>query len=238
MSADLDLLVDRTSEVPVGTQLAWKLRTLIATGRLTPATQLPGIRELAELAGVNINTVRSVLARLEDQGLLVTQQGRGNFVADGARSHATLARTAELAIEQAVAAGIDPRELAAALYIAPPTAPRIAVPQGERTERQGLRGEIERLERELSELEPIGRLEPKPETAEPRLLTAAELRSIRDKLRSRIDALHHERHQWRLESERAAAAAEKKGLEPASERSWGAGVWTGGSAAVVSWTMS
>ena len=69
MSRDLDLAVDRASEVPVGTQLAWKLRTLIATGDLRSGTRLPGIRELAGLAGVNINTVRSVLGRwLEPAG--------------------------------------------------------------------------------------------------------------------------------------------------------------------------
>src|SRR5947199_8661846 len=120
MSVDLDLVVDLAIEVPVGTQLASELRTLIATGALAPGARLPGIRELAELAGVNINTVRTVLARLEEQGLLVTQQGRGNFIADTAQSHASLAQTADAVISQAQAAGIDPQEPAAALFVTSP----------------------------------------------------------------------------------------------------------------------
>src|SRR4051812_24230269 len=112
MSASPDLSVDRTSEVSVGTQLAWKLRTLIATGELPVGARLPGIRELAEQAGVNINTIRSVIARLEEQGLLLTEQGRGTFVSTTARASATLAQATDAAMSQARAAGIDPRELA------------------------------------------------------------------------------------------------------------------------------
>src|SRR5947209_7226880 len=48
---DLDLAVDRTSEIPLGTQLIWKLRTLIAVGKLKPGDRLPGLREVAESAG-------------------------------------------------------------------------------------------------------------------------------------------------------------------------------------------
>ena len=74
----------RVSEVALGTQLIWKLRTLIARGTVPPGAKLPGIREVAESAGVNVNTVRSVFARLEEQGLLTSEHGRGTFVADGA----------------------------------------------------------------------------------------------------------------------------------------------------------
>src|SRR5437764_58033 len=49
MGEQLDLSVDRETEVPVSTQLIWKLRTLIATGALPPGARLPGIREVAPL---------------------------------------------------------------------------------------------------------------------------------------------------------------------------------------------
>ena len=89
--------IDRESDVPLGTQLAWRLRALIATGRLAPGERLPGVRELAEDAGVNVNTIRSVYARLEEQGLLRSQHGRGTFVAPGAAESADLARVAAAA---------------------------------------------------------------------------------------------------------------------------------------------
>src|SRR3989440_12554250 len=123
MPEGLHLADDRGSDHALGTQLMWKLRALIATGSLPPSSRLPGIREVAESAGVNVNTVRAVFARLEEQGLLASEHGRGTFVAPGARPDATLSEAASAAIAQAAAAGIDPRDLAAALYVstgAPP----------------------------------------------------------------------------------------------------------------------
>src|SRR5438105_14860682 len=117
MAEGLDLSVDRTSEVALGTQLIWKLRALIARGVLPPGSKLPGIREVADAAGVNVNTVRSVFARLEEQGLLASEHGRGTFVAASAQPNETLADAAATAAANAREAGIDLRDLAAALYV-------------------------------------------------------------------------------------------------------------------------
>jgi DNA-binding transcriptional regulator YhcF (GntR family) len=73
--------VNRDGQVPVGTQLTWQLQALITNGRLQPGEQLPSVRGLAQVAGVNVNTVRSVYERLEGEGFVVTQHGRGTFVA-------------------------------------------------------------------------------------------------------------------------------------------------------------
>ena len=70
------------SELPVGVQLSWRLRALIATGRLAAGERLPSFRRLAEWAGVNVNTVRAVYAGLEEAGLVVSRQGQGTFVAE------------------------------------------------------------------------------------------------------------------------------------------------------------
>jgi DNA-binding GntR family transcriptional regulator len=45
------------------------------------------VRQLAALAGVNVNTVRTVYARLEQDGLLSSEHGRGTFVR-GSRAEA------------------------------------------------------------------------------------------------------------------------------------------------------
>ena len=81
----MDLRVDRASDVPVGAQLARKLRALIGEGRLRPGQQLPSLRALAAAAGVNVNTVRSVYARLESEDVVQTRHGRGTFVAEPGR---------------------------------------------------------------------------------------------------------------------------------------------------------
>ncbi|HEX2071934.1 MAG TPA: GntR family transcriptional regulator [Thermoleophilaceae bacterium] len=81
------LQVDRDSGVPVGTQLAWRLRSAIERGELRPGDKLPSLREAAVAAGVNVNTVRAAYTKLEAAGVVTTEQGRGTFVArpsDGA----------------------------------------------------------------------------------------------------------------------------------------------------------
>jgi len=235
----LDLAVDRTSEVPLGTQLIWKLRTLIATGRLSPGDRIPGIREVAESAGVNVNTVRSVFARLEEQGLLSSEHGRGTFVAAEVRGAAILKEVTDAAIAQAVQAGIDPRALAAAMYVAPKVAPEPSSGALEqRARRHAVRAEIVELEREVAALDPLGTLEPLGEPGTPRLLSAAELEAVRDRLTARVQELRRERDQWRVENkqleqdEREAEAARAR----RPSRWPDAGVWTGHPRVRVSWT--
>src|SRR3954453_20538738 len=112
----MDLSVQRASDVPLGTQLAWKLRAAVAAGRLRPGDRLPAVRELAAAAGVNVNTARAVYARLAQQGVLVSEQGRGTFVASGPGRGAGLADLVERVARDSRKHGIDPRELAALLY--------------------------------------------------------------------------------------------------------------------------
>jgi DNA-binding transcriptional regulator YhcF (GntR family) len=74
--------LNRDGDVPLGTQLAWQVQALIVNGRLQAGEQLPSVRRLADVAGVNVNTVRAVYERLEGEGFVTTQHGRGTFVAD------------------------------------------------------------------------------------------------------------------------------------------------------------
>jgi DNA-binding transcriptional regulator YhcF (GntR family) len=103
---------DPTDELPLGLQLAWRLRALISSGRLAAGERLPSVRALAEWAGVNVNTVRGVYARLEDEALIETRHGAGSFVAGGASGSPEVERIAAQAIDAARAAGVDPREVA------------------------------------------------------------------------------------------------------------------------------
>jgi GntR family transcriptional regulator len=102
---------DPAAELPVGVQLSWRLRALIATGRLAAGEQLPSFRRLAEWAGVNVNTVRTVYAGLEKSGLVVSRQGRGTFVAGGVEAAPELEEIAGDALRRVREAGLDPRDL-------------------------------------------------------------------------------------------------------------------------------
>jgi GntR family transcriptional regulator len=109
---------DPKSELPVGVQLAWRLRALISSGRLAAGDQMPSVRALADWAGVNVNTVRGVYARLEDEGLVATLHGRGTFVAEGAAGSPDVERIAGDAIAEARANGIEPRDVAIVALVA------------------------------------------------------------------------------------------------------------------------
>jgi DNA-binding transcriptional regulator YhcF (GntR family) len=78
---DLELSVDRSGDLPLGAQLTRALRDHVRSGRLRDGDRLPSLREAAGAAGVNVNTVRAVYARLEQEGLVHTEHGRGTFVA-------------------------------------------------------------------------------------------------------------------------------------------------------------
>jgi GntR family transcriptional regulator len=80
MHAATQFPLDRESGVPLGVQLAEKLTGAIKGGELGAGDQLPSVRQMATLAGVNVNTVRTVYGRLEQQGLLSSEHGRGTFV--------------------------------------------------------------------------------------------------------------------------------------------------------------
>lgn len=61
-------------------QVAGGLRAAIQSGKYAPGAQLPTYQELAETWGVAINTAKSAVTLLRDEGLVVTQHGKGSFV--------------------------------------------------------------------------------------------------------------------------------------------------------------
>lgn len=61
-------------------QLYHHISEAISTGTLTPGTQLPPEREMADLADVSRVTVRKAVAHLVSDGLVQQRQGAGSFV--------------------------------------------------------------------------------------------------------------------------------------------------------------
>jgi DNA-binding transcriptional regulator YhcF (GntR family) len=193
--------LDRDSEVPVGTQLAWRLRARMLSGELRAGDRLPAVREMATQAGVNVNTVRAVYARLASQGLISSEHGRGTFVTGAPRRD--LAELVARAAREASERGLDPRDLAAALY----AGGSVALGGDEVRARHALRGEIEALEQQLAELEPFGR-EPSGSAVGgvgARLMTAEELEAVRDGLSRRVAERRREARRERAAKPREAA---------------------------------
>jgi DNA-binding transcriptional regulator YhcF (GntR family) len=232
-SEDERVLADPTrgDDLPVGTNLSWRLQVLIHSGRLAPSERLPGVREFAAGAGVNVNTARSIYRKLEDQGLAVSQQGLGTFVAPHVTIAPTLEQFAAQVAAEAIAQGIDPRELARALYtgssprdpfaesLDETLAPR--TPDEERSARAALRGQIARLEAKLAPYVEAGGPSEQagPSIARPRVASIDELEAIRDDLISRLEHAQAEARR-KEESQGAARRWREEALENPAAHRW------------------
>lgn len=62
-------------------QLAEFIVSAIDQGKLKPGDALPTEVQLSDYTGLSVDTVRSALKLLRDQGRIVTSQGIGSFVA-------------------------------------------------------------------------------------------------------------------------------------------------------------
>jgi GntR family transcriptional repressor for pyruvate dehydrogenase complex len=74
--------------VSLADELFAKLEALIRSGELEPGTRLPTQKEIADTEKVSRTVVREAVARLSAQGLTVSRQGSGVFVADTAQYRA------------------------------------------------------------------------------------------------------------------------------------------------------
>lgn len=185
--------IDPGDELPVGLQLGWRLRALIRTGELAAGERLPSFRQLAEWAGVNVGTVRSVYDALEADGLVVTRHGQGTFVADGVEASPQLEEIAAEALRRAHEAGLGPRDLAIVAMTC------ASLPEESETleVRQELRRQIARLEAELASY--TGHLKEDLATAPKRAVAhvagVEELEETRDTLIAQLAAAQRQSEQ-------------------------------------------
>lgn len=228
----LALTVDRDDELPVGVQLAWRLRAMITGGQLGASERLPGVREVAEQAGVNVNTARAVYGRLEAEGLLVSRQGLGTFVAEHIEGSAAVQKLAGSTIEGARAGGVDPREVARVVYAAGRGAtepdslgdgtglPDVGHAADEAAARRELRRQIGRLEAQLASY-PEARsdggthplLLPKAHIAD-----VGELEAVRDTLMERLRAAREKAERRGKSQSRARGRREHMIGDPEASR--------------------
>jgi len=112
-------VVHASSGVPIYRQLVDQVEALVAGGRLRPGALVPSVRQVAAALGVNPMTVSKAWSRLEADGVLVRDRGRGMLVA-ARRETASLAdRRDEVqplvdrAVTHALHLGLTPAQLMA-----------------------------------------------------------------------------------------------------------------------------
>src|SRR4030065_285833 len=77
----MDIQIDKNSRVPIYDQIKEQIKGLIHAGQIRTGDQLPTIRELSVELSVNFNTVALAYRDLANEGVIITERGKGTFVA-------------------------------------------------------------------------------------------------------------------------------------------------------------
>lgn len=70
------------NDKPIYLQLVDQLKLKIISGEISEGSKLPSVRDFAEEAGVNPNTMQRALSELEAQKLVFSQRTTGRFVTE------------------------------------------------------------------------------------------------------------------------------------------------------------
>ncbi len=81
------------SDRPIYIQLQDYIKLGILSGRYLPGDKLPSVRDLAEEAAVNPNTMQKALAELERLGMVYTQRTSGRFITEDVKMIEELKRS-------------------------------------------------------------------------------------------------------------------------------------------------
>jgi DNA-binding transcriptional regulator YhcF (GntR family) len=76
------LLISQADPRPMYLQIMEQIRRRIAIGDWGPGYELPSIRALAAELQISVITVKRAYLELERDGVIVTRQGKGSFVAE------------------------------------------------------------------------------------------------------------------------------------------------------------
>jgi molybdate-binding protein/DNA-binding transcriptional regulator YhcF (GntR family) len=122
--SNIDIRLQVSSDSPIYQQITEQIRQLIASGHLKQDDRLPSIRQIANLLGINQNTVARAFLTLEQERVIVTRRGGGSVVAGKPDDPAiTLARQKRLAdiigdnIIKVLSLGYSPEEAEATFYL-------------------------------------------------------------------------------------------------------------------------
>ena len=90
--------------IPIYYQIVEEITARIFDGRYPPGGKIPSVREIAEEASVNPNTVQRAFSELESSGLIVTQRTSGRVVTSDEQ---VIAQARGAVAEKSVAEFID-----------------------------------------------------------------------------------------------------------------------------------
>ncbi len=97
-------------------QIMDQIRHRVALGDWAAGQEIPSIRAMAAALSISVITVKRAYLELEHEGVIVTRQGKGSFIADNpdmgsALRHKELDQHLEAAIDAAHLIGLPEQEL-------------------------------------------------------------------------------------------------------------------------------
>ena len=78
----MQLYIDNRSGAPIYDQIYSQIKDAILSGQVAEGEALPSIRALAKDLRISVITTKRAYEDLERDGFILTQPGRGSFVAD------------------------------------------------------------------------------------------------------------------------------------------------------------
>lgn len=112
----MELMINKESGIPLYKQVKYSITEKIQSGDLHSGFRLPTERELSEQLAISRNTVSAAYKDLEKEGLLVSRQGKGTFVAEDFRQalsgelHERIISYVDQGLEEALAGGMEARD--------------------------------------------------------------------------------------------------------------------------------
>jgi GntR family transcriptional regulator len=76
-----DLVISQSDPRPMYVQVMEQIKQRVAVGDWAREQEIPSIRQLAVALRVSVITIKRAYLELEREGIIVTQHGRGSFVA-------------------------------------------------------------------------------------------------------------------------------------------------------------
>lgn len=77
----MKIIISNSSSVPIYEQIKQLIIGQIISGELEENEMLPSIRMLAKDIRISVMTIKKAYDELEEEGYIVTKQGKGSFVA-------------------------------------------------------------------------------------------------------------------------------------------------------------
>lgn len=101
----MNIVISNSSQEPIYEQITRQIKNMIMRGELREGDMLPSIRSLAKELQISVITTKRAYQELENDGYIVTVQGKGSFVA--AQNKELLREMCLKIVEEKLAEAVD-----------------------------------------------------------------------------------------------------------------------------------